>query len=130
MARAPLPSNEPAPRNAPWRRTRRRPWAQPGDVDAAAWLFGAIPSLPRAELERLAERVIETMDDLDGDPDLEDDDPAGGNVEDEGEPEDWRSDGIEADRPVYVEDQSLGPINQSHAVRNFERKRLSLWGRP
>ena len=164
MARAPLPSHDPAPRTAPWRRTRRRPWAQPGDLTAASFLFAAIPSLPRAELERLAERVIETMDELDGDPDVEDgdedrcatfdddpvsshvqrgadygagdpddvedDDPAGGNVEDEGEPEPWRApDGLAVDRPVYGDDQTLGPINEAEAAANFGRKRLSLWGR-
>ena len=162
MARAPLPSHDPAPRTAPWRRTRRRPWAQPGDLDAASFLFAAIPSLPRAELERLAERVIETMDDLDGDPDVEangdeldgsmgeddfhqhgadtlglpgnpdeaeDDDPAGGAADDQGEPEEWRQDGVTLDRPIYGPDQSLGPINEADANRTFTRKRLSLWGR-
>lgn len=44
-----------------------------------------IPSLPRPLLCRLVARAIEHLDEMDGDPDLEDDDPAGGNVEDEGE---------------------------------------------
>jgi hypothetical protein len=51
-------------------------------------LLSAIPSLPRPILSRLTARLIEQMDALDGDPDLEEDDWPGGNVEDEGEPED------------------------------------------
>ncbi|WP_324748799.1 hypothetical protein SH591_08760 [Sphingomonas sp. LY54] len=46
-------------------------------------LLAAIPSLPRPVLARLVARSIERMDEMDGDPDLEDDDPAGGNVLDE-----------------------------------------------
>ena len=34
-------------------------------------MFAAIPSLPRAELARLTERMIDRMDEIDGDPDLE-----------------------------------------------------------
>lgn len=77
-------------------------------------LLAAIPSLPRPLLSRLVQRAIEHMDEQDGDPDIEDDDPlevawvdnhhdwggfigayaneddedddpAGGNCEDEGE---------------------------------------------
>lgn len=47
--------------------------------------LSVIPSLPRPLLCRLVARAIEHLDEMDGDPDLEDDDPAGGNVEDEGE---------------------------------------------
>ncbi|MDR6787661.1 hypothetical protein J2Y58_001002 [Sphingomonas sp. BE138] len=35
-------------------------------------LFAAIPVLPRDELARLTERMIDRMDQIDGDPDLED----------------------------------------------------------
>ena len=38
-------------------------------------LLGAIPSLPRPILDRLVERAIDYMDEIDGDADLEDDDP-------------------------------------------------------
>lgn len=48
-------------------------------------LLSAIPSLPRQLLDRLVERAIDRIDELDGEPDLEDDDPAGANCEDEGE---------------------------------------------
>jgi hypothetical protein len=34
-------------------------------------MLAAIPSLPRAELARLTMRMIDRMDDIDGDPDLE-----------------------------------------------------------
>ena len=34
-------------------------------------ILATIPSLPRAELARLTERMIDRMDEIDGDPDLE-----------------------------------------------------------
>jgi hypothetical protein len=34
-------------------------------------MFAAIPSLPRAELARLTEHMINRIDEIDGDPDLE-----------------------------------------------------------
>ncbi len=37
----------------------------------------AIPKLRRTDLVALAERLIDRLDELDGDPDEEDDDPAG-----------------------------------------------------
>ena len=48
-------------------------------------ILSAIPSLPRPVLRRLTARLIERLDEIDGDPVLGDDAPAGGNVEDEGE---------------------------------------------
>jgi hypothetical protein len=48
-------------------------------------LLGVLPSLPRPMLARLTMRLIDHLDEIDGDPDLEEDDPPGGNVEDEGE---------------------------------------------
>jgi len=38
-------------------------------------LLSALPSLPRPVLRRIAERAIERLDEIDGDADLEDDDP-------------------------------------------------------
>jgi len=55
----------------PWARSRRRAWLRPNDVASSTRLFAAIPSLPRAELARLTMRMIDRMDDIDGDPDLE-----------------------------------------------------------
>ena len=40
-------------------------------------VLSAIPSYPRPAIERLVARMIEHLDDEDGDPDLEDDDPNG-----------------------------------------------------
>lgn len=54
-----------------WRRVRLRRWCRPDDLAGAGALFAAIPSLPRAELARLTERMIDRMDEIDGDPDLE-----------------------------------------------------------
>ncbi|NML95457.1 hypothetical protein [Novosphingobium olei] len=48
-----------------------------------AMLAQAIPMLSRHELESLTERLIDRLDEIDGDPDLEDDDPAGQMDEDE-----------------------------------------------
>jgi hypothetical protein len=42
----------------------------------------AIPLLSRCDLKVLAERLIDRLDEIDGDPDLEDDDPAGQMDED------------------------------------------------
>ena len=66
----------PAPRTghrtgSPWPRRQRRRWVRGDDVATAAQLLASIPSLPRAELSRLTERLIDRMDELDGDPDIE-----------------------------------------------------------
>lgn len=42
-----------------------------------ALLAQAIPMLSRSDLEALTERLIDCLDDMDPDPDIEDDDPAG-----------------------------------------------------
>lgn len=42
-----------------------------------ALLARALPRLSRHELEALTERLIDHLDGIDGDPDLEDDDPTG-----------------------------------------------------
>ena len=81
-----------------------------------------LPTLPRPYLARLVANAIDLMDRLDGDTDLEpeateqddepeiDDEPelddhGGGNVEDEGEPEN----GVV--HPAYGIDQSTGPLS-------------------
>ena len=51
----------------PWPRHQRRAWIRPDDVGGVTKLLAAIPSLPRAELSRLTERMIDRMDELDGD---------------------------------------------------------------
>lgn len=55
-----------------WRRVHQRRWRRPDDLAGTSSLFAAIPSLPRAELARLTERMIDRMDQIDGDADLED----------------------------------------------------------
>lgn len=58
-------------RPLPWRRARVRRWCRPDDLAGMVSLFAVIPSLPRAELARLTERMIDRMDEIDGDLDLE-----------------------------------------------------------
>jgi len=55
-----------------WRRARRRSWTRGSDYSRLERLLAHIPSLPRASLSRLTTCLIERMDQLDGDPDLED----------------------------------------------------------
>ena len=74
----------------------------------------AIGRLSRSEIEHLTESLIDKLDALDGDPDLEDDDPAGGNPEDVGEPDYARG----LPLPVYGADQTRLPLN---ARRVWER---------
>lgn len=57
----------------PWRRAPRRRWARRDDPGAVATLMEMIPSMPRPALARLTDCLIDRMDELDGDPDLEDD---------------------------------------------------------
>ena len=54
-----------------WRRERRRAWCRCGGLVGLTSMLATIPSLPRAELARLTERMIDRMDEIDGDPDLE-----------------------------------------------------------
>jgi hypothetical protein len=76
-------------------------------------LLASVPSLPRAILARLTARMIERLDELDGDPDLEDDDPAGAD-DDLGEADLCRPEpGFTALRPRYALDQRQGPTNNS-----------------
>ena len=61
----------PPQRRPRWRRERRRAWCRCGGLAGMSSMFAAIPSLPRPELARLTERMIDRMDEIDGDPDLE-----------------------------------------------------------
>jgi hypothetical protein len=65
-----------------------------------------IPSLPRPLLSRLVARAIERLDEIDGDPDLEPDDPG----EDNGDAE--QEQGRAA---IYGVDQSRGPVRCARA---------------
>jgi hypothetical protein len=64
-------------------------------------------------LERMADRIIERLDQIDGDPDLE-----------EGEDLEPEPDGAEQEyplMPVYGIDQSEGPINEVAAHKAYLR---------
>ena len=49
-------------------------------MSTVAMMFAVIPSLPRAELARITERLIDRMDELDGDPDEADGDELDGTA--------------------------------------------------
>lgn len=58
--------------SSPWRRRQpRRAWSRQDTKAPVSIMLAAIPSLPRAELAQLTMRMIDRMDDIDGDPDLE-----------------------------------------------------------
>ena len=66
------------------------------------------------KLEAFIEIAIGLLDMIDGDPDLEDDDPAGGNVEDEGEMREFYR-----TPPKYGEDQTKGSTNGREALIDY-----------
>lgn len=78
-------------------------------------LADTIGRLTRAELEALTESIIDRLDALDGDPDLEDDDPAGGNSEDVGELELSRG----VPHPIYGADQRRLPRNAQFVWEHY-----------
>ena len=56
----------------PWRRRQpRQAWTRQDTQAPVSIMLAAIPSLPRAELAQITMRMIDRMDDIDGDPDLE-----------------------------------------------------------
>lgn len=88
MARVPaLVRSSPATLRS-WRRQPRRRWARAGVLTSIPSIFVAIPSLPRATLSEAVNRMLDRMDDLDGDADSEDlcdDDEDGHDSEDASE---------------------------------------------
>lgn len=82
------------------RRRSARPWAITGPEMAQAML-SALPSLPRATLARITERLIDRMDELDADPDAEPDD--------EDEEHDGREQEMGVLIPLYGRDQTRTP---------------------
>ena len=82
-------------------------------------LHARIAPTSRAAIEAEIERLIALLDLADGDCDLEEDDAAGGNVEDEPQM------GVGQDYyrmpPCYGIDQSKGPINEHEAYRQHRR---------
>lgn len=153
-------------RDRTWR--RRRDNRQPQPVPTLAALLTVIPGLSRPELARLVQRMIDRMDEMDGDPDFEDsndreahdgddqgdiswpewhtrdrrsqqeagpelsttclihdhedaedDDPGGGNVDDE--PQMGAGDAYYRRPPRYGIDQTKGAINRVKVVRQHRR---------
>jgi hypothetical protein len=67
MAHASFTMRMPEPARVGWRRSRRRRWARPNDLDAAASMLATMPSLPRAALVRLTAELIAGIDGHDDD---------------------------------------------------------------
>ncbi len=126
----------PAPRaghrtGSPWPRRRQRGWARRDDTAGIGQLLAAIPSLPRAELARLTERLIDRMDVLDGDPDLEpetdvDDahDDGCGPVHKHGATF-WGAAEDDPGRnyiPLYGDDQSAGPLRDQFGGYRYKQE--------
>lgn len=79
----------------------------------------------RAAIEAEVDRLIAILDAVDGDCDLEDDDPAGDPL-DKGEDEEWRPEGFVLPKPRYGEDQSEGPANEQEVSRAWRRHVMGL----
>ncbi|MCW6529730.1 hypothetical protein NED98_05680 [Sphingomonas sp. MMSM20] len=80
----------------------------------------------RRAIEDEIERLIGLLDLVDGDCDLEDDDPAGDPLDEHGEAPSHDGYELVATRPVYGLDQSLGPINYREAERGYRARELGL----
>lgn len=61
--------------------SRRQQYQGSGSPLPIALIGQAIRKLSRHELEAVTERLIEMLDTMDGDPDLEDDDPGGTDLD-------------------------------------------------
>jgi hypothetical protein len=85
-----------------------------------AFVLPPVPRFLRPEdrsiIEAQIEALIELLDQEDGDCDLEEDDWAGGAVEDQ--PHDLHENLI----PIYGIDQALGPINEVVAIEAYRRR--------
>lgn len=92
-------------------------------------ILAALPSLPRPVLARITARLIDRLDELDGDTDLEPEEDCDEKSEDEFRPE-WlakRDDpdplfGIYETLPIYGADQTHGPLNEQEAHRQHMRR--------
>lgn len=68
----PIVTTTPGHRNWPrWHRRRLRAWTRRDAAGSTPAILDTIPSLSRPELSRLTQRLIDRMDEIDGDPDLE-----------------------------------------------------------
>jgi hypothetical protein len=80
-------------------------------------VLGAIPSYPRPVIERLVARLIEQLDDSEGDLDLEPDDPAEDNADAEEEPPEW------ATVRSYGIDQRIAAVGHGYTPWHIDRER-------
>jgi hypothetical protein len=64
-----LTSQDRSPLPVSWRRRKRARWTRGDKLASPAAMFSAIPSLPRAKLARLTNRLLDRVDDIDGDGD-------------------------------------------------------------
>lgn len=81
----------------------------------------ALTKYHRPEIEAMIEALVALLDAFDGDPDIEDDDPAGTDLDD-GE-QDGLSDLMPM--PVWGLDQSLGPVNVEAAGDAYHAAKLA-----
>jgi hypothetical protein len=89
-------------------------------------MLSAIPSLPRPILARLTAHLIDRLDELDGDPDVEEDDHSGDPLDLYGESPSEDGSPVLPTKPIYGVDQSRGPINEHHAHRAYRRAEMGL----
>lgn len=68
MSLSSLLSPERSPQPVSWRRRKRARWTRHGKLASPAAMFSAIPSLPRAKLAHLTNRILDHLGELgDGD---------------------------------------------------------------
>lgn len=105
---------------------------------APVFVLGAVPRSPtlrslahdhrragiEAEIEMCLLRVdhlIARLNSMDGDCDLEDDDPAGDYLDEHGEAPSNDGSRILPDRPLYRMNQARGPVNHASAIERYFR---------
>lgn len=82
----------------------------------AADLTAVLARLDTATLETVAAAAIDILDERAGDPDLEDDDPAGDALDEHGEHPSDDGCTILAIKPIWGTDQTAGPVNGRAAI--------------
>ena len=80
-----------------------------------------VPAASRDTLECIIEQALDVLDLYDGNPDLEDDDPAGDPLDEYGEAATDSGTEMLPLAPTYAVDQSLGPTNEDEAYRAWQR---------
>ncbi len=114
-----------APKPLPYRPRHRRTWLRRHDrrrvqpVPTVAAMLTAFPVLRRTELERIAHRAIDRMDEIDGDPDLE----WGGDEFDTGNSEDEQLTGhalVPAGPGCLISDAGGGNVEDEGQINEIE----------